>query len=367
MALLALAACGSRLAAVHHQAPRAAAAQPAARDQTAVSTAPTARADAASPRTHTQRPALLAVGQELHLLVLQGEHVACQAWTVEDDPTRPLEDHALRLARRIEHAGRTSTLRYDYTWDAGRLALIGYNRKNEVEDELALGESDDCKERWRVTEHADSLDVGGSIWFAHASDCETAREAALPVATDFGACNHALALPDHTAADEGMRRFDTTLRQGGALYELTLTASEELMCERWTVRPERRGQAMGHLERVRREGQTEEITSYGYGWTPGTRGPGRGEPAGLALFGPRITRTTADHRSNIAYACMELASVDGAGRDRIAIAGNTVYLDRDACESAHRGLQARLRWLPPAGEAPGEPMARLAGQGIPGC
>ena len=363
-----LQACASRpapAAQAAHPAPPAVAGDHAAAARDQATTGATAE-PAPAPMT---RPALLALGREVHLLVLDGDRAACQAWTVEGDPSRPgydIAEHAFRLARRLEHAGRALTLRFDYTWEAGRLELIGYNRSEDAGDELALGESGGCREQWSVTEHPGSLDVGGSVWFAHASDCEAAREAELPVATDFGACRLGLALPDDTAADDGMRRFDGLMRRGGAVYQLAAAETGALTCERWSVRPERRGHPAGDLARVRREDDAVTTMTYGYSWSPAGIQRESKQPE-IMLTGPSIVTKTPAGDNRIAYACLEIATVSGQDRGAIQLDGQTVYLDQSACEAEHRGIQARLRWLPPLPGDPAERMARMAGNGIPGC
>jgi hypothetical protein len=365
-ALGALHACASRLAPAPAARPAHAPGEHAAGGNTALShDQPTAAGATTAPATMTL-PALLAVGQQVHLLVLESDRAVCQAWTIEDDHSRPIQEHAFRLARRIEHAGRAMSLRFDYAWDAGRLELIGYNRSDEAGDELALGQSGGCREQWSVAEHPGSLDVGGSVWFAHASDCESAREATLPVATDFGACNAGLALPDDTAADDGMRSFDALMRRGGALYQLDATGAGPLACERWSVQPTRRGHPGGDLVRVEREGETVTTVTYGYGWSPAGMRPESQQPE-IMLTGPSITTRAPLGASSMGYACLEIATVSAQSRDAVQLDGNPVYLDQGACEAAHLRIHARLRWLPPQPGDPGERMARMAGRGLPGC
>ena len=120
--------------------------------------------------------------------------------------------------------------------------------------------------------------------------------------------------PDDDAANHGMKRFDALMHRGGALYQLAATETGALTCERWSVRPTRRGRPGGDLARITREDDAVTTMTYGY-----------------------------------------------------QLDGQTVYLDQSACEAAHRGIQARLRWLPPLPGDPGEHMARMAGNGIPGC
>lgn len=306
------------------------------------------------------RPALLAAGTVLHLLVLENDRPSCQAWTVEDAPAEELS-----LVSRRQRRDRTLQVRYRYAWEAGSLVLTGYTREEHADGALALGEDGHCEHSARVTEHAGALEVGGGVWFAHASECEAARADELPVATDFGACAQSLDLRDDSAAGAGMRRFDTMMRRGGALYELVPTEAGGLQCERWSVTPQRRGQPEGGLVRVRRHGRTVATTIFGYDWSPDEGVPGQG--AELTLLGPSHIYEAPEGKSGMGYACGETVAVSGDDRDVVMMDGNRMYLARDACERAHRSIQARLRWLPPDGGTPAERMAALAGAGMPGC
>jgi hypothetical protein len=311
------------------------------------------------------RPALLAAGTELHLLVLEHDRPSCQAWTVAQDP---IQERELWLVGRRQHQDRTMEVRYRYAWDAGRLALTGYTREVQADGVLDLGETGHCERAAAVTEHPGGLDVGGGVWFARASDCEAALADGLPVATDFGACAQSLDLPGASArdaADAGMRHFDTVMHRGGWLYELVPTEAGELACERWSVKPERRGQPEGDLVRVRRHEGTVATTTFGYGWSLDERQPGRGPE--LVLLGPHHTYKSALGTSSLGYACADFASISGVDRDVVLMDGNRMYLSRDACERAHQGVLARVRWLPPDGGTPGERMVALAGGGMPGC
>jgi hypothetical protein len=310
------------------------------------------------------RPALLAAGTELHLLVLENDRPSCQAWTVED---APVEERELWLVGRRQHRDRTLEVRYRYAWDAGRLVLTGYTREEQAAGALDLGEDGHCEHPARVTEHPGALEVGGGVWFAQASECEAARADELPVATDFGACAQSLDLrdDDDSGLEAGMRRFDAMMRRGGALYELVPTEAGGLQCERWSAKPRRRGQPAGDLVRVRRHDRTVATTTFGYRWSPAEGLPGQGSE--LVLLGPSHTYETPEGKSSMGYACGEMVAVSGVDRDVVMMDGNRMYLARDACERAHQTIQARLRWLPPEGGTPAERMAALAGGGMPGC
>lgn len=311
------------------------------------------------------RPALLATGTELHLLVLEHDRATCQAWTVAPDP---IQEHELWLVGRRQHQDRALEVRYRYAWEPGRLVLTGYTREVQTAGELELGETGHCEQAAAVTEHPGGLEVGGGVWFARASDCEAALADVLPVATDFGACAQRLDLPgdrDLTAADAGMSRFDALMRRGGALYELVPTEAGGLECERWSVKPARRGQPAGDLVRVRRHERTVATTTFGYGWSLEERHPGRGPE--LTLLGPHHTYRTPEGMSSIGYGCADFAAVSAADRDVVLVDGNPMYLARDACERAHQGILARVRWLPPDGGTPAERMAALARGGVLGC
>jgi hypothetical protein len=313
------------------------------------------------------RPALLAAGTALHLLVLENDRPSCQAWTVED---APVDERELWLVGRRQHRDRALEVRYRYAWDAGRLVLTGYTREEQADGALDLGGNGHCEHPAPVIEHPGALEVGGSVWFAHASECEAALADQLPVATDFGACAQSLDLRDDdddagAAADAGMRRFDTMMHRGGALYELAPTEAGGLQCERWAVKPRRRDQPAGDLVRVRRHDGGVATTTFGYGWSPAESRPGRGPE--LILTGPALTYETPEGTNSLAYACAEMAAVSGVGHDVVMLAGNRMYLTGDACERAHQTIQARLRWLPPDGGTPAERMAALAGGGMPGC
>lgn len=295
--------------------------------------------------------------------MLEDDRPICQAWTVAQDP---IQERERWLVGRRQHQDRALEVRYRYAWDPGRLVLTGYTREVQAAGVLDLGETGHCEQAAAVTEHPGGLDVGGGVWFARASDCEAALADELPVATDFGACAQRLDLPgDRARADAGMRRFDALMRRGGALYELAATEAGGLQCERWSVKPERRGQPQGELERVQRHERTVTTTSFGYDWSPAESLPGRG-PA-LTLLGPSYTYRSPEGTSGLAYGCADFVSVSAVDRDVVLLGGNPMYLARDACERAHQGIQARLRWLPPDGGAPGERMAALAGGGMPGC
>lgn len=310
------------------------------------------------------RPALLAAGTELHLLVLENDRPSCQAWTVED---APVQEHELWLVGRRRHRDRTLQVRYRYAWDAGRLVLTGYTREEQAAGVLDLGENGHCEHPASVTEHPGALEVGGGVWFAHASECEVALAAQLPVATDFGACAQSLDPrdDDDSGAGAGMRSFDTMMRRGGALHELVPTEAGGLQCERWSITPQRRGQPAGGLARVRRHGRTVVTTLFGYDWSPAESLADRDSE--LTLFGPSHTYEAPEGKSSMGYACAETVAVSGVDRDVVMMGGNRMYLARDACERAHQTIQARLRWLPPEGGTPAERMAALAGGGMPGC
>jgi hypothetical protein len=312
------------------------------------------------------RPALLAAGTELHLLVLEHDRPACQAWTVAHDP---VQERELWLVGRRQHQDRTLEVRYRYAWEPGRLVLTGYTREVQSAGALDLGENGHCERASTVTEHPGALDVGGGVWFARASDCQAALADELPVATDFGACAQDLDLPGQTdadaAADAGMRRFDALMRRGGKLYELAPTEADGLACEPWSVKPRRRGRPEGDLVRVRRHEGTVATTTFGYDWIPTGARPDSGPE--LVLLGPSHTYRSPLGMSSMGYACADIVAVSGLDHDIVLMDGNRMYLTRDACEAAHQTIQARLRWLPPDGGTPAERMAALAGGGMPGC
>ena len=359
VAVLSLAACAARPT-------RAGSPSPGPAPAVAASPADgQAGADAPAPPA-ASRPALLAAGTVLHLLMLEKDRPICQAWTVEDNPN---QERGLWLVGKRQHQDRTLEVRYRYAWEAGRMVLTGYRRKMHAEGTLDLGQGGRCERAATMTEHPGGLDVGGSVWFARASDCEAALADELPVATDFGACTQRMDLPkkkeEKAAADEGMRRFDALMRGGGGLYELARTEAGDLECERWSVHAPDSRSRFGGIERIRRDESTITTTSFGYEWSPTGLEPIRG-PA-ITLMGPHTSVQGPEGTGGKGRACALMVEVSGVNRDVVLMGGNRMYLTQDACEGAHQAVLARLRWLPPDGGTPAERMAALAGGGMPGC